>query len=339
MGNLEFDNKIFQSNINAIAKFTDKRVISVLKANAYGFDLSQVAKICEEIDAIDLIAIANITEALEIKNVKKEKLIFGTCENLALAAKNKFHITIPSYEWFKENYSYIKEKQIPVHVAINLGMNRNGLEFDEFNLADFNEINLVGIYGHLQFVENTKYTKSQVLMFDEFVNSIDFEFKYIHLQNSGGCLDYISKLSTHVRPGIIQYGVSPYEIDQKLTKQCFKVISKIEIIRNIFPGETVGYGDSFIAKEKCRVALVPFGYADGYTKNLLHSKVTINNKHYEVVAIAMDYIFVLVDNLVTTSDKIELFNNVTELANLAKTVPHEILVNIDKKRLKRNFEW
>lgn len=264
---LEVSINAFEHNIEEIKKIVgSKTLMPVMKANAYGTYLN---KNLEVLNKFDIVAVANIYEALEIRKIgyKKEIFVLNQPDILAIDDIIKADATIGLSskefleEWVKQN------TKLKVHLEIETGMGRTGIYLDE--LEDFiskiksaSNIEVEGIYTHFPIAdEDLDFTQKQIEKFEEAVKITKkyFNLKYIHCQASNGILNTTSDVCNAVRPGLIMYGYESFKgagkkIDLKPTT---KLKSRINFIKTISKGESVSYMRKFIASKETRVATVP----------------------------------------------------------------------------------
>jgi alanine racemase len=137
-----------------------------------------------------------------------------------------------------------------------------------------------------------------------------------------------------VRLGIGLYGVSKNERLSNVAS----LVSKISKIRNIVKGDYIGYGINNIAKKDITIAIIPIGYADGFSRLFGNGNghVWINNcLHSTVGNICMDMMFIDITNKkVKINDRVEIFGNnysIIEMAKSINTIPYEIISTISNR--------
>ena len=116
-------------------------------------------------------------------------------------------------------------------------------------------------------VLNSNHNISQINIFKELLMKFQKNNIRCHLLNSGGLFNYFESHYDYVRTGLSIYGISPLGEVHTDLKPVMEFKAPIVHIKNIFNGEKVGYGCSFIAKENMRIAIVQCGYADGLVKD------------------------------------------------------------------------
>lgn len=357
-------------NIKEIKKHYSgyKYYIGVVKANAYGHG-DIVSKTLEEA-GLDYLAVSSLEEALSVRKYSKLPILcFGYVDtkDIDLVIKNNITLSIISYEYYKELISI--DKKFKVHLKINSGMNRFGIN-DKNQVKEIVEslkkskIELEGIYTHLATSGvSDPYYDIQINNFKEITSLIDLkQIPIVHIFNSLGLARH-KKLSfaSGVRLGLMMYGftynVGKMNFINKIKrrwklhgckvsktilindlnlKKVLSLHSEVVCITNVKEGEFVGYGAKYFAPYDMPVAIVSIGHADGITECYKH--VIINNKKYDIIGICMDYIMVKVDDNVKVHDKVDLINNRISIGSIAnKDTPHHILVSISN-RVDRKYD-
>lgn len=351
---LEVDLKKIEANINNIKQYVgNKKIMPIIKANGYG---TYINKNIDFLNKFDIVAVAIVDEAIELRNIgyKKEIFVLNPPYIEEIEEIIKYDITVCLCEkTFLKNLSNINDK-IKVHLEIETGMNRTGI-----NLSDLNEfINLIkenkniiveGIFTHLSSADyDIKYTKKQLEKFNKSVNIIKKEFnsiKYIHAEASNGLLNYNDNITNLVRPGIIMYGyeASRYTNEKIHIEPICKLKTKIVFIKKVSKGESISYSRKFISEKNMRIATIPIGYADGLNRLLSNKgEVVINNKKCKILGnICMDSCMVDITDLenVEIGTDVYIWDNnlikVEDVAKICNTINYEILSNISYRVIRK----
>ncbi len=359
-----------KNNIKEIKKYYDnyKYYFGVVKADAYGHG-DCIAKSLEEA-GINYLAVSSLEEAISVRKYSNLPILcFGYVDtkDIEQVIKNNITLTILSYEYYQELLKL--NKKIKVHLKINSGMNRFGIN-DSKQVKEIvdtlkkSDIELEGIYTHLATsgVSDTYYDY-QIKKFEELTSLINLHnIKIVHIFNSLGLARH-QKLSytNGVRLGLMMYGFT-YNVGnlniigkiKRLFKLHFTKVSKTNLTNNlklkkvlslhsevininkVKEGEFVGYNAKYIAPYDIFVAVIPIGHADGITNNYKH--VMINNQKFDIIGICMDYIMVRVDEKVKLHDKVDLIcDQITVGSIAASDSPQHILVSISN-RVYRKYE-
>ncbi len=322
-------------NYNILKRSANKGICAVVKANAYGHGVKEVCDILKY--DCNFFAVHNLMEALQLRKINKTAkiLILGYCIDYSIAQKFNISVSIDDIKQLEE-ISLIN-KEIKIHLKINTGMNRFGIKkYKEFN-AILNYISLhkniiiEGIYTHCFDTKNEKITKKQLEMFKKYVKTLKKNNNCIaHIGGSGIIryknLDYID----YIRVGIALFG---YSCD--LTKPVMRIESKIIKIYTVNKNEYIGYDSYYKTKNKMKVAIVPFGYADGMIRQFQDNmKVYINGKIAKVVGkICMDVFIIDVSNInICVNDDVIVFKDASYWAQNSGLSEYEILTGLNRSR-------
>lgn len=313
----------------------------VVKADCYGHGLESISSIIK--GGCNYLAVATLDEALEIRSkyVDIPILCLGNIHPnyLPICKENNITITISSLEYT----SMLKKEflnNLKVHIKINTGMNRLGLNNKEelikvVTLLEEYNANIEGIYTHIYHAENNKDTQKQFNLFENILTVLkDKHIPIIHCQASEALTNYEKPHFVNgCRLGIIMYG---FTTNQNLElKSTFKLKSQIIQIHSLSNKEVVGYNGIYHAKEGDLIGVVAIGYADGIIRNNKGRYVYIHNKEYPIIGnICMDMLFIKIDKDVQLYDEVEIIKDkehIEEISKHLETIPYEILCNISKR--------
>ena len=239
----------------------------------------------------------------------------------------------------------------PIHVKIDTGMGRLGLDPDQLpvllDLEDLDRVlTLEGLMTHLADADSTDptYTHQQLERFHAALGHVAASGRkppLIHMANSAGIIMHPESHFSLVRPGIMLYGYhtlphSRVGLDLRpvLTWQ-----TSIALIRPIPRGGCVGYNRTFTATRASRIAVLPVGYADGYNRRLSNrGMVLIGGRRMPVVGrVSMDMTMVDVTDLpdARSGDPVVLLGTqgsaaitAGDIAGSLDTIPYEVLCSI-----------
>ncbi|MDO8493916.1 MAG: alanine racemase [Deltaproteobacteria bacterium] len=319
---LQIDLKALKENFHFIRKSIPKQagVIAVVKANAYGHGVVPVAKTLENLK-VDCLGVATIEEGIELRQagIRSKILVienWGGSTEKGVQALLQYQLTpvLQSKQDLQNLQKILKKKKktIAIHLDLDSGMSRLGVTPQE-GLEVFKllrrcpEIKLEGVMTHLAWRENRAYTDHQCKQFRQMGEALLKEGLQIpiwHVANSASVLDrspvgleWVPHGSRFwVRPGIMLYGVYPYESYQKKgkLKPVMSLVSQISLVKEVPAGTKVSYNCTFTTKRKSRLGLVPVGYSDGYPWVAAgKAKVLIGGRRLPVLGrITMDIIIV-----------------------------------------------
>ena len=344
----EIDLQALSHNLKIARKSSDQAIMAVLKAGAYGHDIKHIARFLEG-ENLAFFGVASVIEARRISSTgcKTKLYLLGPTltDECAEIVHNRWVPSISSLkdaQYFNELNATTSNPPLPIHITVDTGMGRGGflpgqLETQFSEILKLEHIIVEGIGSHLPSADEDKeFTLKQFQNFEAIVKQCDYHFKYIHLANSAGILDYKSSLCNLCRPGLMIYGISPIGSYQRQLKPVMTLKSKITLIRELPAGHGVSYGRSILLDKPTRIATIGAGYGDGYPRSLSgkNPTVIIRGVHCPVIGrVTMDQIMVDVSELpdATTGDEVELFGkhiSVAEIAAKADTIPWEILTRI-----------
>ena len=344
----EIDLQALRHNLSVVRESSEQSIMAVLKAGAYGHDIKHIAKFLDD-ENLAFFGVASVIEARRITSTGcKTKLYL-----LGPILEDEFeeivyHRWVPSISTledakrFNELNAATSNPALPIHITVDTGMGRGGflpenLSEQFIEILKLKHIKVEGIGSHLPSADEDKeFTLQQFQNFETIVEECNYDFKYIHLANSAGILDYKSSICNLCRPGLIIYGISPIKSYQQQLKPVMTLKSKITLIRKLPAGHGISYGRSVLLEKDTLIATVGAGYGDGYPRSLSgkNPTVVIHGVRCPVVGrVTMDQIMVDVSLLtkVSTGDEVELFGkqiSVTEIATIADTIPWEILTRI-----------
>ncbi len=358
---VEIDLDAIKHNYMEIKNVTDTKICCVIKADAYGHGAVALARIYEKIGA-EYFGVSNIDEALQLRkqNIKVPILIFGyspaidasvlSCEDISQCVYSLEYAKALSEQCVAQN---VKAK---IHIKIDTGMSRLGFFFqnperDKEALSEIREVcqlpNLIpeGIFTHFAVSDEgtDEFTLKQLENFKKAIDELsDINFKYKHCANSAASLDFSNSYFDMIRAGIILYGLEPSsQIRNKINlKPALSLKSLISHIKTIEKGSTVSYGRSYTAEKKMKIATVPIGYADGYTRILAErdTQALIKGKRRKIIGrICMDQMMLLLededdfkigDTVVLIGESGDDFISVDEIAQKRDTINYEVVCDL-----------
>ena len=346
MNNIKNISKKALLNNYFYCKNFNKKIMVMVKANAYGHGLKNIVDVLK--NKVYFWGVANFLEALNLKFLLKRKsniLVVGKTTNFKTLIKNNIQITVDSLQELKiiKKISLKLKRIAKVHIAINTGMNRIGVK----NIKEFNKmlnfisknktIKLKGVFTHC-FDADAKFSHfyKQMKNFKKYVNLLKNKNILIHIGGSFCLTKTIPKFVNMVRIGLFLYGYGSPQLKRAMTITS-RVIKKIRANK----GEFVGYGNTKLNKNTL-IGIVPIGYADGVPLKLSKiAKVTINNQKCKIIGrICMDMLMVdITHKNIKTFDKVIVFNDANYFSKITKTSVYETLTNFGKIRAKDNIVY
>jgi alanine racemase len=361
----EINLKHLAYNFNQIKKRIGKniKILAVVKADAYGHGASNISSYLEKL-GVNFLGVAYLEEAIEIKKagIKTPILILGGI----FPGQEKYIVEydlIPAIFDSKTAQSLSicaleKNKNISVHVKIDTGMGRIGIQYSKVKIflekiKDLPGLTISGILSHLAVAESDltpglSFTQKQIDNLKQAVeefNNLGFNPVWKHIANSSALI--INGNLPHfnlVRPGLVLYGAYPsLNLFNKFhLLPVMNIKTKIIQLKEVPAGSTISYDRTYTCQKKTKIATLPIGYADGFPRNLSNKgEVLIKGKRAKVVGmVCMDMIMIDVTEIpnIKIGDDVVIIGKqgdeqitVEELAKKAETIPYEILCRIGKR--------
>jgi alanine racemase len=337
----------------------DVKALCVVKADAYGHGAVEVARRLETND-VDYLGVATIDEGIELRDsgISTPILVMSGIfpwDDMEPLYKNGLTAVVydsATLDRIKEE-GRRRDEVLKVHVKVDTGMGRLGFSVEDIpyvaeRIKEMGNVEMEGFMSHFSASETRdEYGLNQVELFKRALQSLrdaGVDPPIIHMANSGALTTYPDAHFSMVRVGINLYGSHAAKAlrDKIGLRQVMKFVSKIAIMRDFPEGHSLSYGGTYVTKKNTRVAYVPVGYADGYLRAMSNKGVVlIKDKRCSIIGIiCMDWL--LVD--VTYLDHAEVGEEVVllggsdtqvitadEIAEIAGTIPYEILCKISKR--------
>ncbi|HEX4023081.1 MAG TPA: alanine racemase [Steroidobacteraceae bacterium] len=325
------------------------RVMAVVKANAYGHGLVSSALALAQADA-DALAVARLEEALALRaaglsgRIVLLEGVFSAAQ-LAEAAPLRLDLVVHQEEQIALLERYRGPVSLDVWVKVDTGMNRLGFRPERFRaawerLTRLNPPPQLRVLTHLAGAEEQdgQYTAGQLARLAPLTAGLAAE---VSIANSAGILAQPATHAQWVRPGLALYGVSPFAgrrgADFGL-RPAMTLQSSVIAVREVLPGERVGYGGAWRAERRSRLAIIAAGYGDGLLRSLGNgAPVLIDGRRAPLAGrVSMDMIAVDVTDLpaVAVGERVELWGAglaVEEMAAAAGTIPYELLCAVSQR--------
>lgn len=361
---VEISKKNLRHNLKQLQRLAGgAEIIPVLKANAYGHGLAEVAQVLAPDKFIKRFAVFSLKEALALKKTVpgKKILVLGPIgEDIAEAGDlSSLELTVHSLgSWHilrKLFCSGGAEKKIAVHLKIETGMNRLGMSFDELvsvvlEVKSCPRLKIVGLSSHLADVsgkggkEFSFWQIKKFLAAEKLLKEAGIENFLRHLSASPGLLGALGGEFDAVRPGISLYGLWPDKPSRFQNKVSLHPVlswkTKVVQIKTVSAGEAIGYGRAERVGRKTKMAVLPVGYWDGYDRRLSHiGEVLIGGRRRKILGrVCMNLI--MVDSskapAVKVGDEAALIGRqekeeitIDELAKKIGTINYEVTTRIN----------
>ncbi|NCB20374.1 MAG: alanine racemase [Clostridia bacterium] len=352
LNRIEINQTAILNNLKIIqSEQANSKIIPVLKSNAYGHGLKEIATILNKSN-VEMVAVDSFPEAqIVYQYFKKKVLIMGEMPAAVYKFLDWKRTEVCIYSSYNlQNLMSLKRK-INIHLFINTGMNREGINdiqsFLQKNENKFHNLRITGLCSHLSNAETSDgKNREQLRIFLESLDLLEKKYKtlkYIHLANSAGVFSLHHHRLNTCRPGLAVYGInpfkegSPYFQKASLLLPVMSVYSTVIALQEIKAGDSVSYNNNYQAKKDLKIAVIPFGYYEGLDRRLSNTGQFKLGADYVKVAgsICMNMTCLELGNKSTIktgqeiqiiSAKSEDLNSVVQLARIQKTISHEILI-------------
>jgi alanine racemase len=361
---ITIDLEVIANNYKTLKKLTGGQVLAIVKADAFGHGMIQVSKKLESI-GVDILGTADIDEAMELRHAGIKSPIMawlhGKNTQFEEAISNDIELGASALATLEKIAAAAKKvgKVAKVHLKVDTGLGRNGSDLASWpaliekavELSASGVIELVGVFSHLSGTSE-KDDLEQLRVFEvaiETASKLGATFKIRHIAASLAALRYPSTRFDMVRVGAAMYGIdpSPEVIARDFgLLPAMRVSSEVVHVKKVPAGHGVSYGYLHRTKAESTLALVPFGYTEGFPRVATgQAEVSLNGKKYPVLArVAMDqFILDLGTDTAEVGDEVVIIGDSTkgepsaeDLARAAGTINYEIVTKMGG-RAKRVF--
>ncbi len=359
---VEIDLNALRYNLMTIKNLVGFRVkiMGIVKANAYGHGGFEVARVLLD-NGVEMLGVAILEEGIHLRDngIQVPILLLGGIFEDQIDTVIQYDLTPTVYDL---NLAHVVSKRaryfhkmVKVHVYIDTGMGSIGVRYDkavEFvrSLGSLKNLIIEGIYTHCSCSDEKEptYTNLQIKRFKDVLAALDETEVHIplrHMANSAAIFGYPEAYFTMVRPGLSLYGLYPSEEVSKTIgiRPVMSFKSRVIHIKDMEPGDTVGYGRTYTVAKPTRVATLPFGYDDGYSRLFSNSrgKVLIRGIKAPIIGrVCMDQCFVDVTTIegISVGDEVVLYGSqgqetisIESIAQQLNTIPYEITCSVSSR--------
>jgi len=340
------------------------RLLVAVKADGYGHGAVPVAETALTHGA-EYLGVATVEEGIELRRagIRAPILVFaalGTDEAGALV-KWRLVPALTSLDFARalDRRARKARKRVKVHVNIDTGMGRVGFLAEEVldavtEISGLRNLLLEGVMTHFPSADerDKTFTREQIERFGRLLDELRgraIQFPIVHTANSGAVLDLPESYFNMVRLGISLYGYYPSdETSESLDlSPAMSVRSRIIHLKKVPPGTPVSYGRTFVTERETLVATIPFGYADGLSRDLSNrGKMIVHRAAGEGVVcpivgrVCMDQTMLDVTEVpeVSTGSEVTVYsarredpNSVEATARQLGTIPHTVTCAVSKR--------
>ncbi|MEE4176327.1 MAG: alanine racemase [Bacteroides sp.] len=312
---IEISRSAYISNIKYLKKIIGKeaRISSVIKGNAYGHGTAIILPLGEEagLDHFSVFSAQEALEAFKVKQPETRIMIMGHIgdDELEWAVENGLEFYVFEKNRLEQAIGLAKKtgRKARIHIEAETGFHRTGFEYAELpELVRFMKQN----HGHLVFeglcthyagaesLANYLRVKNQISSYRKFYSFFKRHGllpNYRHTAGSAAALTYPATIMDMVRFGIAQYGFWPSpetqmfrfkkeNVPDNVLKRALSWKSRVMVVKEVEAGQFVGYGDSYLANKKIKIAVIPVGYSNGFSRSLSNTgRVLIRGRRVPVI--------------------------------------------------------
>lgn len=339
------------------------KIIGVLKTDAYGHGAVQIAQELEKMDYVSGYATATFEEAMILRHTGLIKPILVLGYTFPYCYEDMIKYDIRPTVFRQDSIEQLSAcacragRPVRVHVKVETGMNRLGINPDESGLRFLERILraegiiLEGIFTHFARADEADKTATirQLNLMHDFVETAEQRTGYSipvkHCSNSAGIVELPEANMDVVRAGITLYGLWPSEEvsrDIISLQPVLSLKSRIVSIKEVEEGTPVSYGGIYVTPHKMRIATIPVGYGDGYPRSLSgKGYVLIRGRKAPVLGrICMDQFMVGLENIpdAVEGDEVTLIGEeqgekitMEELGDLSGRFNYELACDLGKR--------
>ena len=313
---LAIDLDVIDANFAKVREKTRCKILTIVKADAYGYGAVPMAKYLES--RSDFFGVAYMSEAMELRRagIKIPILILGHTPRSAYPELIRQNIR-PAIFRLDDAEALSAEAcrqgvTTPIHLAVDTGMSRIGFQADAEGAQQCAQVAALpglyceGLFSHYATADEADLTRAEAQgkRLDGFLDMLKargVQIPIVHMSNSAALMNF-SKQYNMVRAGVVIHGIYPSSATEpaKLPiKPALSWHSRITLLKTLPAGREIGYGGTYTTTKPTRVATVPVGYADGYRRGLTGKfYVLIHGKRAPILGrVCMDQIMVDVTNI------------------------------------------
>ncbi len=342
---IEVSHSAIIHNLNLFSNVSGLQIIPVLKGNAYGHGIAQVAKALHG-QTLPYIAVDGYFEALRVREVTDQAvLIMG-----AIKPENYARLTYDNFAFVVHDATSITAlgktgKRIRLHLEVNTGMNRYGAKPTDIRelaklVLRYKNLKLEGVMSHLADSDgDTPATVNKAVeQFDaciELVHAAGGKPTILHIAQTAGSIKAHSKYANTMRLGVGLYGINPFPNDHTLyarlngLKPALRLVSTITKVIELPKGDRVGYNYTFTAPHTMRIGILPLGYYEGLNRQLSNSGAVLKDASAMPIVgkVCMNHTMISLENSTAdVGDEVVVYsNNPSDANSIASISQHHNL--------------
>ncbi len=341
-----------------------RKICAAVKADAYGHG---AAVVCHALSraGVDVFGVAMTEEGVELRCAGIRKPIFlltaVPAADIEVILEHRINACVTEEAFAQELSARALQKgvQAPVHVKVDTGMRRVGLDWQEAAAAVCRMHRLAGLriealFSHFACADadDLSFSREQVRRFNYVLGQLrraGVEPPLVHMANSNGVLRLPEAYFDGVRPGLVLYGLlsRPALRQQVDLHPALSMHTAIAHIKSVSQGERIGYGHTFATWRPSIIATLPIGYHDGFIRQFSNTgEVLVRGRRAPVVGrVCMDQTLVDVTDVpgVQLGDEVVIYGRqgeavigVEEMARRVERIPYELTCAVSP-RVRREF--
>lgn len=357
---LEINLQALAHNLEVIRKKLPPgtRIMAMMKAFAYGGGSIEIARFLSRRN-VHYLAVAYTDEGIELREagINLPIMVMEPAENDFFdILMYKMEMEIYDFHILNALLGFIKRHEvdlatsIPIHIKVDTGMHRLGFTLEQIPhllklLTSHSQLKVVSVFTHLSAADDPHhddFTRQQLSLFLSMVSQMEKGLGYSfikHIANSAAAVRFTDMSMDMVRLGISLLGQNLVKDIHSDLQPVLTLKAPIVQVKDIPPGDSVGYNRRAIANHARRIAILSIGYADGLNRLLGNErwKVYLHGQEAKIIGdICMDMTFVDITHIpqVRVGDEVEIFGPhrpVTEMASILNTIPYEIFTSIGRR--------
>jgi alanine racemase len=335
----------------------DVKILLTIKADAYGHGAPRIGRAATS-EGIDMLGVATLHEGIELRcaGIQVPILILSPSLISEIDEILEWDLspTVSDMRFARAlSFSASRSRKVRVHVEIDTGMTRAGINQDEAcdflrALAGLSGIEVEGLYTHFPAThgEDSEYMDSQIRSFTSIVDTLraeGLEFPLRHTANSAAIVQNPGSHFNMVRPGGMIYGMFPSPgLNGVGLEPVMSFRSRVVNVKDVKKGKTVSYGRTYRLSRNSRVAAVAVGYGHGFARSLSNNgNLLVRGKRAPIVGmVTMDVTLIDVSDIpgVAVGDEVVIFGRqaddeitVYEIAERCNTISYEVTCSIGKR--------
>jgi alanine racemase len=357
---LEINLDALSRNLNYFRRQLEPGVqtMVMVKAFAYGSGSYEVANLMQ-LERVDYLGVAFVDEGIELRKhgISLPIMVMNTTPgSIGKMLEYDLEPEIYSMHLLREVAWYAKStgRKVGIHIKLDTGMHRLGFGENDLQaiaamVREADRIVIRSIFSHLAAADEARhddFTRRQVVDFRKMADALTAQLDHIpllHILNSAGISRFRAYQFDMVRLGIGLYGYVPDPDVSREIENISTLKTVVSQVRNLQPGDTVGYGRRGVVNRRASIATIAIGYADGYSRAFGNGvgKVLVGGKFAPVIGnICMDMTMIDITGIsVQEGDEVIVFGEnlrIDELARSINTIPYEILTGVSN-RVKRIY--